>query len=67
MVWRQESPLLPQAALCPSHFCPAAGTFADAQALLASSVQGLLLSSPVAGGRISFMEEYYLFTLFFAK
>lgn len=47
----------------PQRFCPAVGTFADAQALLASSVQGLLLSSPVARGKISFTEENYLLTL----
>lgn len=35
----------------PQPFCPAVGTFADAQALRASSVQGLLLSSPVAGDK----------------
>lgn len=47
----------------PQPFCPAVGTFADAQVLLALSVQGLLLSSPVAGGKISFMEENFFFTL----
>lgn len=42
MVWRQESLLLLHAALCPGQpqaACPAAGTFVDTQALLATSAQ----------------------------
>lgn len=47
----------------PQPFCP--GTFADAQALFATSVQRLLLSCPVASDKISFMEKTYLFPLSF--